>query len=155
MDNHTVATFLRSNGLAVCVASLSLAAAATVVAQPPAAAGVPPTLFTAPLADAPGKNLVVVELKFAPNAKPASTAEQHPLGHRHPGSVYVYVTEGAVRIGVEGQPVQVVKAGGSFFEAVGAHHIINENASATEPARAIAVMIVPDGAPLVVRDEAK
>jgi quercetin dioxygenase-like cupin family protein len=97
----------------------------------------------------------VVELKYAPNAKPASTAEQHPLGHRHPGSVYVYVTEGAVRLGVEGQPVQVVKAGGSFFEPVGAHHIVNENASATEPARAIAVMIVPEGAPLVVREEAK
>ncbi len=124
-------------------------------AHPPAPAGVPPTLFTAPLADAPGKNLVVVELKYAPNAKPASTAEQHPLGHRHPGSVYVYVTEGAVRLGVEGQPVQVVKAGGSFFEAVGAHHIVNENASATEPARAIAVMIVPEGAPLVVREEPK
>jgi len=58
-------------------------------------------------------------------------------------------------LGVEGQPAQVVKAGGSFFEAVGAHHIISENASATEPARAIAVMIVPDGAPLVTRDEAK
>jgi quercetin dioxygenase-like cupin family protein len=33
-----------------------------------------------------------------------------------------HVTEGAVRLGVEGQPVQVVQAGGSFFEAVGAHH---------------------------------
>jgi quercetin dioxygenase-like cupin family protein len=123
--------------------------------QPAAAPAGPPTLFTAPLADAPGKNLVVVELKYAPNAKAPSTAEQHPLGHRHPGSVYVYVTDGAVRLGVEGQPVQVVKAGGSFFEPVGAHHIVNENASATEPARAIAVMIVPDGAPLVTRDEAK
>ena len=161
MKNYTGAISLRWNGLgvrpvlAMCAAALSLAVAATVVAQPPAPAGVPPTLFTAPLADAPGKNLVVVELKYAPNAKPASTAEQHPLGHRHPGSVYVYVTEGAVRLGVEGQPVQVVKAGGSFFEAVGAHHIVNENASATEPARAIAVMIVPEGAPLVVREEPK
>jgi quercetin dioxygenase-like cupin family protein len=130
--------------------------AAAVPAQPPAPerAGAP-TLFSAPLADAPGKNLVVVELKFAPNAKAPSTPEQHPRGHHHPGSVYVYVTDGAVRLGVEGQPVQVVKAGGSFFETVGAHHIIAENASATEPARAIAVMIVPDGAPLVTLDEVK
>ena len=140
--------------LLACVTTI--AAAAAVHAQPPASAQAgPPTLFTAPLADAPGKNLVVVELKYAPNSKPASTSEQHPLGHRHPGSVYVYVTDGAVRLGVEGQPVQVVKAGGSFFEPLGAHHIVNENASATEPARAIAVMIVPDGAPLVTRDEAK
>jgi quercetin dioxygenase-like cupin family protein len=162
MLDATFATFLRSNEsrerrrMVACAGALFLAVSATAVAQPPPAAapaGVPPTLFSAPLADAPGKNLVVVELKFAPNSKPASTAEQHPLGHRHPGSVYVYVTDGAVRLGVEGQPVQVVKAGGSFFEAVGAHHIITENASATEPARAIAVMIVPEGAPLTKRDE--
>ena len=135
-------------------AGLTFAAAA--LAQPPAPPKTgPPTLFSAPLADAAGKNLVVVELKFAPNARAPSTPEQHPRGHRHPGSVYVYVTDGAVRLGVEGQQVQVVKAGGSFFEAVGAHHVIAENASATEPARAIAVMIVPDGAPLVTLDEVK
>jgi hypothetical protein len=40
----------------------------------------------------------------------------------------------------------------SALEPVGAHHIINENASATEPARAIAVMIVPEGAPLTTLD---
>jgi quercetin dioxygenase-like cupin family protein len=112
----------------------------------------PPILMQAPLADAPGKNLVVVELNFPPNPNPPSTAENHPPGHRHPGSVYVYVTEGAVRLAVEGGPVQVVAAGQSFFEAVGAHHIIAENASATEPARAIAVMIVPEGAPLTTPD---
>jgi len=147
--------FRTSHVLGACAALLPFALA--VDAQPPAPqrAGGPPTLFSAPLADAPGKNLVVVELTFPPNAKAPSTPDDHPLGHRHPGSVYVYVTEGTVRLGVEGQAVQIVKTGGSFFEAVGAHHIISENASATEPARAIAVMIVPDGAPLTTRDEAK
>jgi hypothetical protein len=48
--------------------------------------------------------------------------------------------------------VQVVQTGGSFFEPPGALHTINENASATEPARAIAVMIVPDGKPLTTRE---
>jgi quercetin dioxygenase-like cupin family protein len=55
-------------------------------------------------------------------------------------------------LGVEGQPVRVLNIGESFFEPPGAHHIINENASATEPARAIAVMIVPDGEPLTTLD---
>lgn len=112
----------------------------------------PPILFQAPLADAPGKNLVVVRLNYPPNPNPPSTPEHHRRGHRHPGSVYVYVTHGTVRLGLEGQPVHVVKAGESFFEPVGAHHIINENASATEPASAIAVMIVPDGKPLTIPD---
>ena len=31
--------------------------------------------------------------------------------HRHPGSVYVYVTKGAVRFGVAGQPSVLVNAG--------------------------------------------
>jgi hypothetical protein len=136
-----------------CAMALTIATA-TASAQQGAPTRIPPkTLFSVPLADAPGKSLVVVELNYMPNSGPPSTAEHHGRGHHHPGSVYVYVTQGAVRLGVEGQPVQVVKAGGSFFEAVGAHHIINENASANEPARAIAMMIVPDGAPLTTLDE--
>lgn len=128
-------------------------AAVTAAAQQGAPARTPPkTLFTAPLAEAPGKSLVVVELNYAPNPAPPSTPEHHARGHHHPGSVYVYVTQGAVRLGVEGQPARVVKVGESFFEAVGAHHIINENASATEPARAIAMMVVPDGQPLTTLD---
>jgi quercetin dioxygenase-like cupin family protein len=146
--------FKDQSTLVAGITALFVAAALPVAAQElePARAG-PPVLLEAPLADAPGKNLVVVELNFPPNPRLPSTPESHPRGHRHPGSVYVYVTHGAVRLGVEGQPVQVVEAGGSFFEPVGAHHIITENASATEPARAIAVMIVPEGAPLVTPDE--
>jgi quercetin dioxygenase-like cupin family protein len=137
--------------LAACVAAVAVAGPSTAQQSPPGR--VPPTLFSAPLAEAPGHNLVVVELNFAPTPAPASTPERRPRGHRHPGSVYVYVTQGAVRLGLEGQPVQVVRTGESFFEPAGAHHVITENVSATEPARAIAVMIVPDGAPLTIRDE--
>ena len=45
----------------------------TAIAQAPARRP-PAVLFSAPLADAPGKQLVVVELKFAPNPSPPSTA---------------------------------------------------------------------------------
>jgi hypothetical protein len=143
---------IRTPILFACAAALIVAAVAA--AQESAPPRTPPkTLFSAPLADAPGKNLVVVELNYRPNPAPPSTAERHGRGHRHPGSVYVYVAQGAVRLGIAGEPVQVVLAGGSFFEPVGVHHIVNENASATEPARAIAVMIVPDGEPLTTLDE--
>jgi hypothetical protein len=53
-------------------------------------------------------------------------------------------------LGVEGQPVQEVDVGGSFFESPGALHTVAESASSTESASAIAVMIVPEGAPLVI-----
>lgn len=90
----------------------------------------------------------VVELASEPNPEPPSTAERHDQGHRHPGSVLVYVTQGALRLALEGEPVQVVQAGETFFEPPRAHHIIAENASATEHAHAIAIMIVPEGEPL-------
>ncbi|MGH8218438.1 MAG: cupin domain-containing protein [Steroidobacteraceae bacterium] len=111
-------------------------------------ATVPGVLFAQALADAPGKSLVVVSLKFPP-ARKGRAASPRCVGHHHPGSVYVYVTEGTARLGLADQPVRLVHTGESFFEPVGALHTVGESASATKPAAAIAVMIVPDGAPLV------
>jgi hypothetical protein len=130
---------------------LMIAIALPAVAQerPTGRAG-PRVLFSVPLQDVPGMSLTVVELASAPNPEPPSTAERHGRGHRHPGSVLVYVTQGAMRMALAGEPVQVVQAGETFFEPPRAHHIIGENASATEPSRAIAVMLVPDGEPLTV-----
>jgi quercetin dioxygenase-like cupin family protein len=102
-------------------------------------------LFAHELKDVPGKNLVVVKLVIPPNA----TMSTRCGAHRHPGSVWVYVTKGTARLGIKGEPVQVVHTGESFYEPQGAIHTVAESASDTEPASAIAVMIVPDGAPLV------
>lgn len=129
-------------GVSLAAASLALAADSPPSAPPAKRA----PLFTAPLADVPGKNLVVVNLDWDPKAP------RPFMAHRHPGSVFVYVTKGSVRLGIEGQPVKLVHAGETFFEPPGALHTVGENASATEPAAAIAVMIVPDGAPLVTTE---
>jgi quercetin dioxygenase-like cupin family protein len=102
-------------------------------------------LFAHELKDVPGKNLVVVKLTFSPGAQKSSRC----TAHTHPGSVWVYVTKGTARLGVAGEPVQVVHTGESFYEPQGAVHTVAESASATEPASAIAVMIVPEGAPLI------
>lgn len=113
--------------------------------------GAPPVLFSTPLPDMPGIHLEVVELSFPPKSGAPSTPENFPgQGHHHPGSVYVYVTEGAIRIGVEGQPVTILRKGESFFEPPRAFHMFTESASATAGASAIAVMHVPDGEPSVV-----
>jgi len=50
-------------------------------------------------------------------------------------------------LGIEGQPVQLVHAGESFFEPLGSLHTAAENASAKKPALAIAILTVQDGAP--------
>jgi len=133
--------------LAFTCASLASAARAQPAEAPPAKAWTVPTPFSQLLPDVPGKRLVVVALTLPPEG-----AKPHP--HRHPGSVYVYVTQGVARLGVEGQPVQVVQAGEGFFEPQGALHTVSESASPTQAASAIAVMIVPDGAPLVLTADA-
>ncbi len=112
----------------------------------PAQSGI---LFSQPLTDVPGKRLVVVALTIPP------ASSKTFVQHRHPGSVYVYVTKGAARLGVEGEPAREVKAGESFFEPPGALHTIGESVSPTEPASAIAVMIVPEGAALVTVEPQK
>ena len=90
LSGLTVRCALVAAGISMTIATATVAQDADTPAAPPP----PAVLFTAPLEDAPGKQLVVVELKYAPNSRPASTAEQHPRGHRHPGSVYVHVTQG-------------------------------------------------------------
>ena len=136
-----------------CAAALCVAAALPVVVRgetEPAKTAMPPgAIFPAPLLDVPGTHLVVVALKRGP------TTKHTRVDHRHPGSVYVYVTQGTLRLGIEGQPVREVQADESFFEPPGAPHSVAESASPTESASAIAVMIVPDGAPLVITDDAK
>ena len=106
-------------------------------------------LFSTALKDVPGKQMVVVGLELKPKGS------QPAMPHRHPGSVYVYVTQGTARLGIEGQPVQEVHTGQSFFEPPGALHTVAESASATESARAIAVLIVPEGAQLLTAEPTK
>lgn len=138
------------------VTRVAFAAALCMIAAPSVFAGEeaakklakePGVIFARELMDVPGKNLVVVRLEIPPkSAQPA--ASDQSFAHRHPGSVYVYVTKGTVRFGIEGQPVQVVRAGESAFEPVGAVHTILENTSTKKPATVIAALIVPDGAPI-------
>ena len=139
-----------------CVAVFGIVGAAPLTVQGEtreAPVFAPPTvIFRTALMDVPGKQLAVVALTLPPKgARPN-------WPHRHPGSVYVYVTQGTARLGLDGQPVREVHAGESFFEPPGALHTVAESASASEPALAIAVSIVPDGAPLTKaekQDEAK
>ena len=136
----------RFHRVVACVVALCLLSGAVVHAdgqrKPAQDRGNPGVLFSTLLPELPGKRLVAANLEFDPKLPRPFKA------HRHPGSVYVYVTKGTVRFGIEGQPVQLVHAGESFFEPAGALHTVAENASATEAASAIAVLIVPDGAPL-------
>ncbi|HEY4031591.1 MAG TPA: cupin domain-containing protein [Caulobacteraceae bacterium] len=123
-------------------AALTLPAQAQPAVAPAATAPTASTpMFSAELPDVPGKQMVVVKLAFPPSPSKAPP-------HKHPGSVWVYITQGEARLGVEGQPPKLVKAGESWFEPMGAIHDVSESASSTEPAYGFAMMLVPDDAPL-------
>jgi quercetin dioxygenase-like cupin family protein len=121
---------------ALVVASLALAApaAAPAVALDPGETVTPS--FDHVLPNIPGKSLKAVTVDYAPGgASP---------GHTHAGSAFIfaYVVSGAIETQVEGEAPKVVKAGDSFYETPGAHHLISRNASKTEPARLLAVFVV-------------
>ncbi|BAU92008.1 cupin 2 domain-containing protein [Methylorubrum populi] len=127
---------LRAAAIAVL---LTGAAAAHETKDGAAAAGGDATtalVFDRALPNVPGKSLRAVLVTYGPGgASPA---------HRHPNSAFIYATvlEGAVRSQVNDGPERVYRAGESFAEMPGDRHGVSANASATEPARLLAVFVL-------------
>ena len=94
------------------------------------------TVFDRPLPHVPGESLRGVLVEYGPGAgSPA---------HTHAKSAFIYATvlEGSVRSSVNGAPEKTYKAGENWVEEPGAFHGVSANASATEPARILAVFVV-------------
>ncbi len=70
--------------------------------------------------------------------------------HRHPGFVLAYVLEGSVVAKISGGPETTYNVGQMFYEYPGSTHEVSKNASQTEPARLLALIFAPKGAPLTV-----
>jgi quercetin dioxygenase-like cupin family protein len=89
-----------------------------------------------------GFEIVLVQLN-----SPAGSRSTGP-GHRHPGPVLGYVTDGQMLFGINNQPEQVVSTGSTFFEPTGAVHTSVGSAKTDAPARALVFMVIPKGSPL-------
>jgi quercetin dioxygenase-like cupin family protein len=61
--------------------------------------------------------------------------------HSDSAFIYAYVVSGRIASQVEGQPERIYRAGASWYETPGAHHLIGRNASNTEPAKLLAVFV--------------
>ena len=69
--------------------------------------------------------------------------------HRHPGFVLAYVLEGAVVAKISGQGEEkTYTTGQMFYEQPGATHEVSRNASATQPARLLAMIFAKKGSTL-------
>ena len=69
--------------------------------------------------------------------------------HRHAGFVLAYVLDGSVIAKISGQGEEkTYTVGQMFYEQPGATHEVSRNASATEPARLLAMIFAKKGATL-------
>ena len=91
--------------------------------------------FRAEIPNIPGKTISAVVVDYPPGGKTSS--------HHHAPSAFVtgYVLSGSIRSQVDDGKVQVFHVGEHWHEQPGAHHPISENASATEPARLLAIFV--------------
>ena len=119
----------------VCLAALLMLAAVSAEA-----ADVKP-LFAIDLADHPGKEALMLEVSYPPGAQ--------DLVHRHDAHAFVYVLEGQIVMQVKGQPAVTLKAGQTFYEGPADVHVVGRNASNTEPARFVVVLLKAKGAPVL------
>jgi quercetin dioxygenase-like cupin family protein len=78
------------------------------------------------------------------NYKPGGTS----AAHRHPGITLVYVLEGEIESQVGDGPVKKYGPGQMFMETPNELHGVSRNASATNPAKFIAILMAEKGKPL-------
>lgn len=93
-------------------------------------------VFDHALPNVPGKSMKGVLVEYAPGGSSPP--------HCHPKSAFIYATvlEGAIKSSVNGGPVKTYKAGENFSENPGDKHGVSANASATKPAKLLAVFVV-------------
>ena len=85
-------------------------------------------------------SVTTVEVSYAPGESSAA--------HRHPGITIAYVLDGEIRSKVGDGPEQTYTIGQMFLETPGQLHAVSRNASATKPAKLLAVMLAEKGRPL-------
>ncbi len=112
---------------------LSLAAPAAQAADASAKISM---VFDQPLPNVPGKSMRGVLVEYGPGGSSPA--------HIHPPSAFIYATvlEGEIKSQVNNGPVRTYRAGENFSENPGDHHGVSANASATRPAKLLAVFVV-------------
>ncbi|WP_223190657.1 cupin domain-containing protein [Nonomuraea terrae] len=140
-----------------------VATACAPAAQPaPDAAPVAAMVMTPPSDETPPSDKLTIQYQQAlPNVKgktfTSAIVDFPPAGraapHRHGSAfLYAYVLEGSVRSRLDDEPARTYRQGEDWVEKPGAHHVLAENTSKTEPAKLLVVFISDTGQELKVDD---
>ncbi|HWK71090.1 MAG TPA: cupin domain-containing protein [Burkholderiaceae bacterium] len=119
------------------IASLPLGAAH---AAPPEA--IVKQVMSRPLDDYPGKEALMITVDYPPGAV-------DPV-HRHNAHSFVYVLEGSIVMQVQGGAAVTLKPGQSFYEGPNDLHTVGRNASQTEPAKFLVVLLKERNMPFFI-----
>jgi len=102
-------------------------------------------LMSKDLAADPGKEVLMITVEHVPGGSSAI--------HRHNAQAFVYVLEGSVVMQLKGGKEVTLTPGQSFYEGPDDVHLVDRNASTTEPAKFLVLLIKNKGAPAVVPAE--
>src|SRR6202008_4462504 len=107
----------------------------TVRAQEPA---VKPVMLKE-LNDIPGKEAMMITVEYPPGwADPV---------HKHNAHAFVYVLEGSIVMQVKGGKEVTLTPGQTFYEGPKDIHIVGRNASKTQPAKFLVLLVKDKGTP--------
>ena len=100
------------------------------------------SLMLKPLPDIPGKELLMIAVEYPPGS--------HDPVHRHNAHAFIYVLEGSIVMGVNGEKPVTVTAGQTFYEGPNDVHTVGRNASKTMPAKFLVVLLKDKDAPVLI-----
>ena len=112
-------------------------AASALLAQQALASGIDGVsvtpLMSKELSDLPGKEGLVITVDYAPGAA-------DPV-HRHRAHGFIYVLEGSIVMQVKGGKEVTLTPGQTFYEGPNDIHTVGRNASTTQPAKFLVVLL--------------
>jgi len=115
------------------------------VARAAAPEAVVTPLMTKPLDDYPGKEALMITVTYPPGSV-------DPV-HRHHAHAFIYVLEGSIVMQVKGGKEVTLTPGQTFYEGPNDVHTVGRNASQTQPAKFIVLLLKDKGAPVLVPEK--
>ena len=98
-------------------------------------------LMSKDLPELPGKEALMIAVEYPPGGS-------DPV-HRHNAHAYLYVLEGSVVMQLKGGKETTLTPGQTFYEGPDDVHVVGRNASKTQPAKFIVLLIKDKGAPVL------
>ena len=99
-------------------------------------------LMSKDLINLPGKEGLMITVEYPPGSV-------DPI-HRHNAHGFIYVLEGSIVMQVRGGKEVTVTPGQTFYEGPDDVHVVDRNASGTQPAKFLVLLIKDKGAPALV-----